>query len=378
MKSKVAVLLLLMTLILSTAPTLVFAAEDNNTTDQSSEDAIDTQLNADKFAVRAQRMLEIANRTAMRIEYFIEKNYNNTGLIDVLNRTGRLNAFEGNVTLFEDARSLLTNASIAIDSGNYTNAIMYITEAMKTFKEVYRSLYAIVEDHVPALGNRLIARGLIIAMQQAQKRIDRIRNMTGDDENITSLLDEAEEYLNITAAYEMLEEGNVTGVSHNLVKANKLINKAYLLLKGNAEKEIWGRVENYLNGIERAYGKIEKRIELAKKMGINVTALFGELGYRNQTEFREVLQKLIMKARSKASDIKEALRELHKISQNFWKMDWNLMRHMRRYQWEHNELGGQGQNQSHNHNETQNKPRGIGGGIGKGSEHSEHGKHGKP
>ncbi|RLI01551.1 hypothetical protein DRO38_04995, partial [Candidatus Bathyarchaeota archaeon] len=102
---QVATLFLLTMLLFSAAPFLAFAAEDN-ATDQT-EDTANTKPNDFAIALRAQRMLEIANRTAMRIEFFIEKIYDNETLIGVLEDEGLLSDLEGNVTLFNNTMDLL-------------------------------------------------------------------------------------------------------------------------------------------------------------------------------------------------------------------------------------------------------------------------------
>jgi len=355
---QVAVLFLLAILVLSAAPTFVFAAEndEDQTEDNSPSPAINKHI-----AIRTRMMFKVANRTAIRIEHFIEMIYANESLKQTLENDGLLDDLEGNVTLFVDARNLLEEASIAIEAGNYEDALANITQSMKIFREVYRAICRITEKPMAPMRNRVIAQGLLVAMQRALERIERIRMLVPEDaENITSLLDQAEQYLNITAAEEMLAEGNVTGVSHNLVKANLLINKACLLLREGARTRIWMRVKNYLKGIEKAVQRISMKIAFAKMRGINVSAVLEEMGYQNETQFRESILDMIMSARGKAGDIKDALLELHKISQTFWRMDRALTRHIH----QHHGLGGEhGQNQ----NQTQSKSGSSGAGLGKGN-----------
>jgi len=365
---QIAVLCLLTMLLLSAAPIFVFAAEEN-AADQS-EDKMDTKPNEYAIVIRTQRMLEIANRTAMRIEYFIGKIRANETIIEALNNTSLLDDFEGNVTLFEDAKKLLDEALTAIESEDYEAAIANITEAMKTFREVYRAIHIITEKHMVPMRNRVMARGLIIAMQRDLKRIEWIRRLVHEeDENITRLLNEAEQYLNITVAEEMLAEGNVTGVSHNLIKANQLISKVYPLLRERARLMIGNRMRVYLNGMERACQKILVKIAVAKKLGVNVSAVLDELGYQNETEFKNALLNLITTAHGKVGDIKKALLELQKISKTFWRMDRALTRHLHQRQWKHHESWdgqSENQNQSQNQNQTQHKPEDHWAGLGKG------------
>jgi len=377
MKSRqAAVLFLLMMLLLSAVPaSLIFAAE--GTDNDQTEDEAGTQSANNATAIKAQRMLEIANRTVTCIEQLIERILTNETILSALENASLLDDFNETVSRFNETKSLLGEALAAIESGDYESALEIISEAMGIFREVYKAIYKMTEKHMGALRNRLIARGLIVAMQRALDRVERLRSLAGDDENITSLLDEAEQYLNITAAKEMLAEGNVTGVAHNLVKANHLINKACLLLKVKARKIIWTRMRNYLRGMEKACELIEKRIEFAKRKGINVTAIFEKLGYHNETEFREALQDMIMTARGKVEDIKEALQELREISQAFLNMNRALTRHLHQHQWQHHESWSEaGQNQ--NQTQSQSKAGGSGAGLEKGNSNNNATRRGRP
>jgi len=355
MKSRQAALLFLLVILISSAipASFIFAAEET-------EDEAETQSANNKIAMRTRRMLEIVKRTATRMEHLIEKIVANETFLESLNAS-LLNEFNSTVNRFEETKSLLDEASDATESGNYENASEKISEAMNNFREVYRAIYRITEKHMVTLRKRAVTHGLIVAMQRSLERIKRLKNIAAEDGNIVSLLDEAEQYLDVKAAEEMLAEGNVTEVSHSLVKANQLINKACFLLKEKASKGIWARVRNYLNIMERACQKMEKRISFARKRGINVTAVLGELGYRNETQFREALQQMIMAARGKSGDIKEALQELREISRAFWRMDKALTRQIHQHQGQHHESwSGQGQNK------TQSKAGSSGAGLGKG------------
>jgi len=200
-------------------------------------------------------------------------------------------------------------------------------------------------------------------MQRTLERIERIRTLSINDENIMILLDEAKLYLNVTAAKEMLAEDNVTGVAHNLTEANQLISQAYQLLRKEAKMNIWKRMGRYLNNMERSSKKILMKIALAKKMGVNVSAILEELGYKNETEFREALLNMIMTAHNKSSSIKEALLELKNISQTFWRMDKALTRHLHQPQWrDHEPRSEQSQNQTRRGSQ--------GAGLGKSNSHN--------
>ena len=192
------------------------------------------------------------------------------------------------------------------------------------------------------------------------------------------LLEEAEQLLDIEAAKEMLADGNVTDVAHNLAEANKLIGQAYQLLKREAAKRVWARVKLYIGGLMKAYQRMKIKMAIARIMGVNVSAILEDLGYRNETEFKESLLNITTTLRSKAKEIRNALFELHKISQAFWRMNSALVKHVYQHRWRSQEAGGEqsaGQNQSQGQNQTRNKS-GSSAGFGKGGNSSN--RHGRP
>jgi len=376
-RTQFALLFLLTILVLSAVPASFISAAEETNNDQT-EDEAGAQIR-NKAAKRTQMMFEIANRTMTRIEQLIKST--NETLMETLENATLLHEFNNSVIHFEEAKSLLEEASAAISSGDYNNASRIISESMKIFREVYGAIYRMTETHTAAVRNRMITRGLIVAMQRALERVERLKELAEGDENAAILLDEAEQCLNILAAEGMLAEGDVTGVSHNLAKANQLINEACLLLKEKASKGIWARVRNYLNIMERACQRIGESISFARRRGINVAALLGELGYKNETQFRETLQSMIMAARGKAKDIKEALQELQNISRAFWTVNKALTRQMHRHQSSHHESwGGQGQGQSESQSQNQNQNWAHGGagggeaGLGKGGSSNSYAK----
>jgi tetratricopeptide (TPR) repeat protein len=362
-------------LLLSAVPTsFIFAAEE--TDNDQTEDDVETQPANNAIAIRTRIMLEITNRTATRIEQLIEKILANETLLEALENASLLDDFNGNVTRFEEAKSLLREAYEAMESGEYEDAIDKIAEAMSILREVLKAIHRILEDYVGELKPHVIARGLLVAMQRALERIAWIRRLAPEDETINSILDEAEEYLNITAAKEMLLEGNVTGVAHNLAKANRLIGQAFRLLKEKARMRMRARANKYLENMKKSYKKVLVKIAFAKKMGVNVSEILDELGFENETQLQDALMSMIRRARERIDDIRDAMIELQKISKAFWRMDKALTRHMLRNLWEdHKPWNNHGQDQAEDHNATQSN-HGNGRNYGRG--HGGNNRKGKP
>ena len=376
MKSrKIAVLFLLAMLFFSAAPLFVFAADEDSV--EQDGDETETNLNNFTMEIQARKMLEIANRAAARIEQLIENANRDETLIKILENANLTEDLEKNITLFEDAKKLLETASEAINSNDYEDAVANITEAMETFREVYRAIHKIINKYTVASRKGVIAWGLIVAMNRSLERIEQIRNISDNDEDILELLDEAEQFLDIEAAKEMLADGNVTGVAHNLAEANRLIGEAHKLLKDRAKMKVQNRMHAYLNIMEKSCQKILSRINHAKKMGVNVSDVLEKLGYQNETEFKEELLNMIRTARGKVSDIKESLLELQRISQAFWRMNRVLTKHVFQDSWKsHEPWSDRGQSQSREHNQTQNKP--VSGGRGSGKRGIHGNKPGRP
>ena len=314
-------MLLLTLLMLSASPLLVFAAEDAENQDE------DAEKPSNPNPARAWILLRIANRTAARVERLIERIYANESLIETLSNAGLLDDLEGNVTLFEEAKSLLGEAYVAIESGEYEEAVEKITDAMSTFRAVFKAIHRILEDYVGDLGPRLIARGLLVAMRRALERVAWIRRLAPEDQEINSLLDEAEVYLNITAAEEMLLEGNVTGVAQNLVKANRLISEAFRLLREKARMGIKVRMSRYLENMRRSYRRMLAKLELAKRMGANVSKILERLGYENETQLTDALMDMLAEARSRLDDIRDAMKDLQRIGRDISRMNRALTGH---------------------------------------------------
>jgi len=326
---RVAVLILLITVIVSTVP----ASAMLYTQAQSRENN------------PAEKFVELADRARQRVEDLINLMYANETAIKAIEEAGLLDELEGNVTLFNEGVENVTNAYKALEIGDYEEAIANTTYALRIFREVFRSIHIILKDSELQKGQLIDAQGLLEAMRRALERIERLREILSEDATeAIELLDTAEDYLDIDAARIWLLEGKVNQTAHNLTQANRLIARAYQYLKNQAKKMNAMRIKNYLRRAEQTRKRIMEKLEFASKKGINATVLLESLGYQNATEFRQVLQSLIEDAQGKMKDIKNAIHDLKAIGQTIRKMEQALTKQMEH----HREGNGNGQGSNGN------------------------------
>jgi len=316
----------------------------------------------DKEERKAEKLVEMADRAGQRVDNLIRLIFANETANKTITDAGLMDELEGNVTLFNEGVGSLTKAHNAFEVGDYQGAIANATDALRIFCEVFKAIHYIMEQAGVAKGRLIDAQGLIQAMQRALERIERLREiieaMPEDYEEALELLNTAEQCLNITAARAWLLEGRVNETAHNLTQGNRLIAEARQYIKRKAKEMNTIRINNYLRGAEQATERIVKRLELASRKGLNVTAILESLGFANETEFREFLENMTKNAREKIEEIRKAIEDLKAIGETLRGIDHALARQV---QYEHQ---GNGNGQGNNGNGHGN---GNGNGKGKGS-----------
>ncbi len=314
-RSRIAVLILLATVIASTAPvSAIFYAQGQN-----------QESTAEKF-------VELADGAGQKVKDLIDLVYANETALQTIEDTGFLDELEGNVTLYYEGSENVTNAYDALAVGNYEGAIANATEALSVFREVFSSIHIILCNSGLQKGHLVDAQGLLEAIRRAIEKIERLREIL--PENATEaveLLDQAEAYLDIDLARTMLLEGKVSEVVYNLAQANQLISQVYQYLKAQAEATNTLRICRYLEFCERERQRIRERFRLAANEGVNVTAALESLGYHNETEFEQALQNMIQTAQGKTEDITDVIQDLETISQTIREMDQAITQETNRY-----------------------------------------------
>jgi len=217
--------LLLTLLIASLMPMPVFAAEDKS---------VDQETSGQGLEKRARMMLQMANRTASRIRLFINRVQGNSTLMAFLENMSLPDEFKGNVSALEEVEEALLEAEALIEEGNYTAAIATVREALATMRKVYMAMHRIAEGCLRkkiAVEER--AKGLIVAMNRTLERLEKIEGFAGEE--VSQLIEEAKDLLDIIEAKKLLAAGNVSEVAERLAQANKIMGQIFKALKNETE-----------------------------------------------------------------------------------------------------------------------------------------------
>lgn len=292
-------------------------------------------------ATPAEELVELADRAEQQVKNLIDLVYANETALHKIEEVGLFDELESNVTLYGEGVGNLTAAYDALEIPDYEAAVDYATEALRIFREVFRSIHIILEDAGLQKGHLVDAQGLLEAITRQLQRIDRLREILPEDapEAIKQLLDDAEALLDIEAARELLLEGKETEVISNLQEAKQLISQVYQYLKEQAEESNTWRIYNYC---ERVRERIRERFRAGNQEGIDFTAVLESLGYQSENQFMETLQNMIETAQGKTENFKNALQDLEAIGQMVQEMDQALTQEMHRYQGGNGQVGGDG------------------------------------
>lgn len=281
-------------------------------------------------ATPAEELVELADRAEQQVKNLIDLVYANETALQQIEDVGLLDELKSNVTLYGEGVGNLTAAYDALEIPDYEGAIDYATEALRIFREVFRSIHIILKDAGLQKGQLIDAQGLLEAITRALQRIDRLREiLPADATEALELLDQAEAYLDIEVARALLLEGKISEVSSNLNQANQLISQVYQYLKEQAEESNTWRIYNYC---ERARERIRERFRYGSDEGINFSAVLESLGYQSENQFMETLQNMIQTAQGKAGDFKKEMQDLEAIGQMVQEMDQALMQEINRHQ----------------------------------------------
>lgn len=293
------------------------------------------QNNAEK--IRAEKLLWIADAAKRKVETLINITLANETVLEMINSTGLEEAFKGNITLFNEGVELLENATNYFEAGDYEKAAINVMQALKIFRDVFRYINRILCQSNVKKGEIIDARGLLEAMNRALLRIKKIRELMNcsqiENETITQTLNEAEQLLNITEAINMLQQGNVTGVAHNLVEANHLIAQATWMLKDELRRKLTERIEHFK---AKMVQRLEKIREKLKEKGISEKTLLKHWNFTSIDEFRGNLTRIIDQIRNrirmKGWDIMSIVGDLKYIGRQMRSLSFEFERRIREHE----------------------------------------------
>ncbi|MCD6466280.1 hypothetical protein J7L27_07955 [Candidatus Bathyarchaeota archaeon] len=267
---------------------------------------------------RTEKILWIADRAKMRIEILINFTLENETVIEKIVTVGLNETLYGNLSLFDDGVKILEEAHECFEVEDYENATAYVMQALEIFRNVFRGINQILSQAEIKRGELIDGRGLLEAMNRALIRIEKIENLSKSlsekNVNVTdilALLNEARQYLNVTEAIELLQEGNVSIVAHRLAEANKLIAQASQMLREKTRELIVEKVKRHLERIR------EKIMERLHKMNMTESEFFKHWNitdvsgfWKKQMEITEKIKEHIRKG--EMAKIMSALRGLGK------------------------------------------------------------------
>jgi hypothetical protein len=310
--SKIAIVTILATIIVMAAP--VSAA----------------MFHGQSESVKAEKIVELADKAGQKVENLIALVYVNETALEMIENATLLDELEGNVTLFDEGTANVTAAYDALEAEDYEGAVANATQALEIFREVFKSIHVILCDSDVQKEQIIDGQGLIVAMQRALERIERLRELLPEDATeALELLDNATIYLDVDTARLWLLDGNVTETAYNLTQANHLISDAHRYLKTQAEQGNLNRIRNYLQVMERIRGRIRERLELAGTEGIDVDDVLQSFGYENATQFEEAFQNMTENAQENMADIKNTIMEMKQFGRTMKEMDKALAQEIR-------------------------------------------------
>jgi len=277
-----------------------------------------------------EQIVELAGRADAQVKNLIELMYANETALKQIEDFGLIDELNGNLTLYDEGVANLEQAHEALESANYDAAVDIATEALRIFREIFKSINIILEEAGLQKGQLVDAQGLLEAITRGIRIIDRLRDILPADATAAlDLLDQAEAYLDLNAARALLIEGENNSVADRLNQANQLISQVYQYFKSQAEESNTLRIDDYC---ERVQERIRERFRYGRDYGIDFSTVLSNLGYQSENQFIETLQDMIQTAQGKTGDFKSAMQDLDAISRVVQEIDQALEQEINQYQ----------------------------------------------
>ena len=275
-----------------------------------------------------QNLVDLSERAKQEVEAIINWIYSSEDLIQQIENNELLTDLEENVVLFNQGESYVTSAKNAVELENYEVAVEDAIEALRIFREVFKSVNCILKEVGISREDIVDMQALLEAILRAQQKIEDLRILLSEeDTETTELLDEAKTYLDV--AKEALVEDNINGAKSNLREANQIISQVHAILKDQAESSNGWRIFDYC---ERVRERTRERFRHGSEQGIDIDEFLGSLGYQNENQFMEILDALIQEAKNNSEQFKEALEDLEAIGNMLQQMDGALTQQINQQQ----------------------------------------------
>jgi len=309
-KSKVTIIAILATIILTTTPAMLVAQGQIQT-------------------APSQQMLTLAEKAGQQTQNLINMINADQNALAQIQTAGLTYEFKENATLFLTGLAYLETAKTALANSEYQDSIDSMVQALSVFREVYSSIHAILQAAADLEKGDLIENQAIMeAITRDLQRIDNLEEILpdGSPQEILKLLDDTKELLN--QAKTLLLDGDITAARSAFLEAKQDISEVYQYLKGQAEESNTGRLNNYCQGIQE---RIQERFRYGKNQGVDFTGVLQSYGYQTESQFMEALQNRIQTAQTE-QNFNLALEDCESISQMVQQMEQSMNHEISSYQ----------------------------------------------
>ena len=276
------------------------------------------------------KLVEQADLVEQQIRTLIDLVYSNETALQAIEEFDLTEQLEGNVSLFDEGVVNLDMAHDALEVAEYEVAFDYAKEALGAFREAFSSIHTILCDAGVQKCTLIDSQGLLEAVARALNKISNLRGvLTADSTEALGLLDQAEGYLNLNVARQMLLAGNADQVVSKLSSATQLISQVYAYLKTQAEENNAWRINNYC---ERILERAQERFSYGNQQGINAIDYLQPLGYQSEAQFMEALQTTTQLAQRQSEFTQDAIQLLETAEQMLQQMNQALETEINRRQ----------------------------------------------
>jgi hypothetical protein len=326
--SRIAVLMILVAVIAMAAPASAY-------------------FSSQSLETKAERMVEIAEEAQEKVLDLVDIVESNATVMEMIIDAGLDGQFYDNVSLCVEAGTTvggeiatengtgwtyLDAANQALLAGEYEDAIDNAREALTVFREVLRSIYAILLDAGVETEQLVAPQVISDAIERSLERVEELQALISTDAPIYSNLIEAKELL--TEAKNEFLPDNIEDAKANLREANILISEVCQYLKEVAEELNPSRVRGYLDGAYRYRERFRERFGHAWDEEFDVNGFLQTCGYQNEEEFMNRFQEMIENAQG-AEDIEDVIQDLDEIGRMIREMDAALTQEMDRHRARH-------------------------------------------
>jgi hypothetical protein len=289
-------------------------------------------FSSQSLETKAERMVEIAAGAQDRVFDLVDIVEANTTAMELIINAGLDGQFYDNVSLCAEAGTIvggeettengigwtyLDAANQSLLAGEYEDAIDNAREALTVFREVLRSIHAILWEAGVETGKLVAPQVVSDAIERSLDRIAELRALLADEE-VLSKLDEAEGLLN--EAKELLLADEAEAAKDNLKEANDLISQVCQYLKEVAEELNPYRVRGYLNEACRYRERFREGFRHAWNEEFDVNGFLQTWGYQNEEDFMNRFQQMIENAQG-TKNFKDTIQDLQEIGRTIREMD---------------------------------------------------------